>query len=117
MIRMGREPLLNRHWVRLSRGLWSPGGEVMIVRRLGIGLLAVAAWLVVFVVVWDSTGITDRPRNDNITITVAAACVAPGPSFFPALPVATVAAAAVGFMATRLWSRRAEQPTPLATSR
>lgn len=91
--------------------------KVLIVRRVGIGLVAAVVWIVVLLIVWRSTGITDRPCNDNITIPVAAACVAPGPSFFPALPVATVAAAAVGLMATRLWPRRTERPTPLATSR
>lgn len=88
----------------------------MIVRRLGIGLLAMAAWLVVFVVVWGSTGIADRPCNDVITQTVAAACVAPGPSLLPALPTATVVAVAVVFVGTRLWPRRTVRSTPLAAS-
>lgn len=67
----------------------------------------VAAWMLVFMVLWRSTGITDRPCNDTVTIPVAAACAGPGPSVFPALPVATVAAAVVGIAAGR-W-RRSDQ--------
>ena len=66
-------------------------------RRLGIGLLVTSVWIVVFLVVWRSTGVTDRPCHDVVSIPVsAAACVAPGPSVFPALPAATLGALLVG---------------------
>ena len=65
----------------------------------------IVVWLAVFVVVWRSTGIPNRPCNDTVTFPAAAACVAPGPSLLPALPIATVAALTVGAISIRLWSR------------
>lgn len=83
--------------------------ESLRVRRvLAVGLLTAAVWVLVFMFVWRSTGITDRPCNDTVTIPVAAACAAPGPSVFPALPLATMAAAAVGMAAGR-WARSSRE--------
>lgn len=67
--------------------------------------------MLVFMVLWRSTGITDRPGNDTVTIPVAAACAGPGPSAFPALSVATVAAAVVGTAAGR-WRRSDHAQVP-----
>ena len=96
----------------------APGGsaadadEPFAVRRLGIGLLVTSVWIVVFFVVWRSTGITDRPCNDVVTIPVsAAACAAPGPSVFPALPAATLAALLVGVVAGSAWPRHGARPS------
>ena len=76
-----------------------------VVRRfLVIGLLVAIVWVLVFMFVWRSTGITDRPCNDTVTIPVVAACAAPGPSVLPALPLATTAAAVMGTVAVR-WAR------------
>ena len=86
-------------------------------RVVAIGLLVTVVWIVVLMVVWRSTGIADRPCNDVVVIPVAAACIAPGPSFFPALPLATMAAALVGVGAGR-WSRSArnDAATPPRTA-
>lgn len=65
-------------------------------RRVVLALLMSAVWVAAFLIVWRSTGTTDRPCNDMVTVPVAAACVMPGPSVFPALPMATLAAVASG---------------------
>lgn len=94
---------------RVPQGGAGADVESLRVRRvLAVGLLIAAAWVLVFMFVWRSTGITDRPCNDTVTIPVAAACAAPGPSVFPALPLATMAAAAVG-MAVGRWARSSRE--------
>lgn len=89
-------------------------------RRVMVGLVMTVAWVAVFVGVWRNTGTTDRPCNDVVTVPMTvAACVMPGPSVFPALPLATVAAAAVGVglsRATRHGSPSADPHPPPAVS-
>lgn len=73
-------------------------------------------WVTVFIGAWRNTGTTDRPCNDVVTVPMTvAACVMPGPSVFPALPLATVAAAVVGVgmsKATRHRFPGADQQSP-----
>ncbi len=72
-------------------------------------VVASAVWITVFIGVWRNTGTTDRPCNDTVTTPLTAdACVLPGPSLFPALPLATVAAVAAGVAVSEV--RRARSP-------
>ena len=78
-------------------------------RVIMVVVVATAVWITVFIGVWRNTGTTDRPCNDTVTTPLTAdACVLPGPSFFPALPLGTVAAVAAGVVVSRV--RRGRSP-------
>jgi ABC-type anion transport system duplicated permease subunit len=82
-------------------------------RRIVLVLVvATAVWITVFIGVWRNTGTADRPCNDTVTTPLTAgSCVLPGPSVFPALPLATVAAVAAGVGVSRMTRGRSPKAT------
>src|SRR5688572_21011219 len=74
-------------------------------RRALATIAVVVVWTLTFLITWRFTGSTNQPCKDVGVIGVAAACRAPGPSLFPAIPLASVAAVLVWFGGLR-WSRR-----------
>jgi hypothetical protein len=81
------------------------GANSQIVPRVVLVAATILVWTLTFLVVWRSTGITDRPCDDVVVVPVASACAAPGPSVLPAIPLATATAAGVAFVGSR-WPRR-----------
>lgn len=84
---------------------------MIVVKRVGLVVVAAILWSAVVLTVRANTESTIEPCLDNVVVEVSGACALPSPSLLPAIPVAT-AVLVVAISVVLVMRRQRGQPGP-----